>query len=195
MNRPRWTSLALSAGFAALGAAASAAPAPATVSVTGEASRLCLIGSPKVQVGSSVNLATVNGHTISIASLADSQTLSTRATSFDIDFNALCNFAHSVQLSSDRGGLWRLSTGQVATAFADGVPYHATLEWGGSSTTLEATAVSVTPMTDVLDVNTPAGGALVMQFRVDPGATDKGAGAPLAAGVYQDTITVTLGPQ
>ncbi len=193
MNRHVLTPLGLSLALAA--ASATAWSAPVIIKTTGQASQICLIGSPKVQIGSSVNLAAVNGQTINIANLADSQTLSTKATSFDIDFNALCNFSHAVQLSSDRGGLWRLATGQVATAFADGVPYHATLEWAGASTTLEATAVSVTPRSDVLNINTPAGGALIVQFRVDSGATDKGQGAPLAAGIYQDTITVTLGPQ
>lgn len=195
MNRYAWTSLGLSLSLAAVAATAQAAPSTVTVTTTGRASRLCLIGSPKVQVGTAVNLASAAGQTIDIASLADSQTLSTKATSFDIDFNAVCNFSHSVQLSSDRGGLWRLATGHVAADFAEGVPYHATLEWAGTSSTLEATAVSVTPRNDVIDINTPAGGALVVQFRVDPGATSKGLGAPLAAGVYQDTITVTLGPQ
>lgn len=194
MNRHALTPLGLGLALAAATGAAACA-GPVTITATGRASQLCLIGSPKVQIGSSVNLAAVNGQTINIASLADSQTLSTKATSFDVDFNALCNFSHAVQLSSDRGGLWRLATGRVAAAFADGVPYHATLEWAGASTTLEATALSVTPLNDVLHVNTPAGGALIVQFRVDPGATDKGLGAPLAAGIYQDTITVTLGPQ
>ena len=195
MTRYAWASLGLTLSLVATATTAWGAPASVIVTTIGHASRLCLIGSPKVQIGTAVNLANVTGQTIDIASLSDSQTLSTKATSFDIDFNALCNFSHSVQLSSDRGGLWRLATGHVAEAFADGVPYHATLEWGGASTTLEATALSVTPMNDVLRVNSPAGGALVVQFRVDPGATDKGLGAPLAAGVYQDTITVTLGPQ
>jgi hypothetical protein len=199
VNRYACASLGLSLCLAVFGASASAATSSATltgtVTTTGQASRLCLVGSPKVQIGSAVNIATVSGETINIASLADSQTLSTKATSFDIDFNAVCNFAHAVQLSSDRGGLWRLTTGQVSAEFAEGVPYHATLLWAGQTSTLEATAVSVTPTTDVVHVNAPAGGTLVVQVRIDPGATGKGMGLPLAAGVYRDTITVTLGPQ
>jgi hypothetical protein len=199
VNRYAWTSLGLGLSLAALAAGASAATSSTTqtgtVTTTGQASRLCLIGSPKVQIGSAVNVATVAGETINIASMADSQTLSTKATSFDIDFNAVCNFAHAVQLSSDRGGLWRTTTGQVAADFAEGVPYHATLLWAGQTSTLEATAVSVTPTTDVVHINTPAAGALIVQFRIDPGATAKGLGLPLAAGIYRDTLTVTLGPQ
>jgi hypothetical protein len=195
LNRLAWTSLGLSLSFAA-GAAAAQQAAPPTVSVSGQAARLCRIGAPKVQVGSAVNLGAVDGQTINISSLADSATLSTKAISFDIDFDALCNFSHAVQLSSDRGGLWRVATGAASSAtFADGVPYHATLVWAGTQSTLEASAASVAPKTQVLDVNSPAGGALVVQFRVDSGATDKGAGVPLAAGTYQDTLTVTLGPQ
>lgn len=193
MTRPVSTLLGL--GLALASGAACAQTATGQVTVTGGADRLCAIGAPRVQAGSSTNLGVVTGQTIDIAHLADSQTFSTRATSFDIDFTAECNFSHKVELSSDRGGLWRIATGQVASAFAEGVPYHAILEWDGAQSTLEATASSVVALDQTLEINAPAHGPLVVQFRVDPGATDKGAGAPLAAGTYQDTLTVTLGPQ
>jgi len=187
------SSLALTA--AAPSCRAQATPEQAIVRAIGSADQLCTLAAPQVNVGGANNIGSVAGSTVSIADLSDDQTLSTRATDFDVSFAAMCNFDHRVTLSSDRGGLWLQGVAAPPAGFADAVPYQASLVWADGSQILQANAASEGEIDSALDVNRPAYGDIVIHVHVDQGATNAGSGAPLVAGAYEDILRVTLGAQ
>jgi hypothetical protein len=196
MNKALCTSGLIVAAMAAAGSAhAQSQPLPATILVDGFADQVCIVGAPEIDVTGATNIGQVSGNTVKIANLSDEQDFTTKATDFDIVLPAACNFLHRVVLSSDRGGLWRTTIGGAHAGFADGVPYLATLGWADLSSTLSAPAASLGEIDRSLDVDRPAFGDVTVHIRIDQGATNAGAGAPLVAGAYEDVLRVTVGPQ
>jgi hypothetical protein len=183
--------------FAAWGerAFAQQAPQPAVIDVTGAADELCALAAPQVNIGGASNIGSVSGSTVTIAELSDDQTLSSKATDFDVSFAAMCNFDHKVTISSDRGGLWLQGATTAPSGFANAVPYQADFTWAGETGALSVNAASEGEIDRPLIVNKPAFGDIVIHFHVDQGATNAGSGAPLVAGVYEDILRVTLGAQ
>jgi len=175
--------------------AAQATPEQAIVRAIGSVDQLCTLAAPQVNLGGADNIGSVAGSTVNIADLSDDQTLSSRATDFDVTFAAMCNFDHRVTVSSDRGGLWHQGGTTVPTGFADAVPYQAAFTWAGGSNVLNANAASESEVDEPLDINRPAFGDIVIHVHVDQGATNAGAGAPLVAGTYEDILRVTVGAQ
>ena len=168
---------------------------PAVVRAIGSADELCTLAAPQVNVGGANNIGSVAGSTVNIADLSDDQTLSTKATDFDVRFAAMCNFDHRIAISSDRGGLWLQGGTTRPAGFADAVPYQAAFTWADGNQTLQANAASESEIDAAFDVNRPAFGDIVIHVHVDQGATNAGSGAPLVAGTYEDILRVTLGAQ
>ncbi|MBI1405003.1 MAG: hypothetical protein GC145_02630 [Caulobacter sp.] len=95
---------------------------------------------------------------------------------------ATCNQAHTLNLSSLRGGLLGDGPASSSGAFRSEVPYTVTVSWAGASQTFQtqdgdlslALGEAVTgPVT--ITINIPAGGL------------------PLVAGAYSDELTLVLG--
>lgn len=168
---------------------------PAVVRAIGSVDELCTLAAPQVNIGGASNIGSVAGSTVNIADLSDDQTLSTKATDFDVRFAAMCNFDHRVTVSSDRGGLWLQGSTARPAGFADAVPYQAAFTWADGNQTLQANAASEGEIDSAFDVNHPAFGDIVIHVHVDQGATNAGSGAPLVAGTYEDILRVTLGAQ
>lgn len=180
--------------LAAAGVSPTAAqtPNPASIPVLGQVRDLCLLGEPRVSAAGAVNLGVMSGETITLGALVDDE-LQTRAARFDIEMPAVCNTPHRVTVSSDNGGLWNAGAAIVGQDFGVGVPYSLTLDWSGRSVALNAAAAAVAPVDIQVPVDQAAGGRLVLEFNIDAGASNAGANTPLAAGVYRDTIRVSLG--
>lgn len=195
MTRAAFRSLVSSLALIAMAGSSRAQIAPAIVRAIGSADELCTLAAPQVNVGGASNIGSVAGSTVSIADLSDDQTLSTKATDFDVRFAAMCNFDHRVTVSSDRGGLWLQGSSVPPAGFADAVPYQAAFTWADGGQTLQANAASEGEIDAALDVNRPAFGDIVLHVHVDQGATNVGSGAPLVAGAYEDILRVTLGAQ
>jgi hypothetical protein len=195
MTRAAFRTLFSSLALIAMAGSSRAQIAPAIVRAVGSANELCALAAPQVNVGGASNVGSVAGSTVSIADLSDDQTLSTKATDFDVRFAALCNFDHRVTVSSDRGGLWLQGGSAPPTGFADAVPYQVAFTWADGSQALQADAASEGEVDAALDVNRPAFGDIVLHVHVDQGATNAGSGAPLVAGTYEDILRVTLGAQ
>jgi len=189
----------LSLGLAAAGAASAqtAQPQPANFPVHGETPQLCIVGNPQLGSGGLVNFLSLNGTTLRIDRLADSRTLATQAASADVTFAAMCNFPHRVVLESQNGGLFRGgSVGQPPpSGFADGVPYTATLTWGPVNASFFVDAAARKDTQLGVAVGLPVAGDLKLHLAIQPGASNLTANAPLIAGVYSDTLFVTLEPQ
>jgi len=194
--------LALTIGTAlalTVGAGASAEP-PQVVpfTVTGSAPQVCAIANPAVlTAGQLVNFQTLNGTTLQISQLADPRTLATNAASATVTFQAVCNFPHQIVLESQNNGLYR---GGAAGAppppgFADGVPYTAQLSWGAVNSTFFVPATTRQRSQDRVLVPQATAGDLRILLTIQAGASNLTAKAPLVAGVYTDTLYITLEPQ
>lgn len=184
--------LLVAAGLAAPAVAAAQTAAPGVIPVLGQVRDLCLLGEPQVRAAGAVNLGVMSGETITIGSLVDDE-LQTRATRFDIEMPALCNTPHRVTVSSDNGGLWNAGAAVAGDEFGIAVPYTLTLDWSGRSLALNAPAATLAPIDMLVPVDQAAGDRLTLEFNIDAGASNAGANTPLAAGVYRDTVRVSLG--
>jgi len=124
-------------------------------------------------------------------------TLSTRAASFEITLDGVCNSAHRIRVESLNNGLWQVSETPPARpdGFGTAVPYQLTVRWSQRTVQLSADAGVRQLREEVVPIGEPAGGDLLLQFDIAEGATNVAANAPLVAGSYSDTITVTLEPQ
>ncbi len=184
----------LTAFAAAATVCAQAANPSDDLTITGSVDRVCVLDNPQVSLGNSTNVGQVAGSTVTIADLSDEQQMTTKATDFDVALSGMCNFNNRLTVSSDRGGLWREPAGFSASGFANGVPYRAVVDWGGGETSLIAGATAEGEIQQTLETDQPAQGDVRLHFHIDQGATNAGAGMPLEAGQYGDTIRVTLGP-
>ena len=165
--------------------------------VQGYAPQICAIQAGQVAEGSPVNFLGLNGTTLQIDRLVDPTTLATRGASVEVDFPAICSYPHRITLESQNNGLWRRSAG-VGTApvnFADGVPYTAQIEWSDVNRRLEADTTTRTTRTLTSSVDQAAEGFVKLRLSILPGASNLRNGSPLVAGVYEDTLRVTVEPQ
>ena len=144
-----------------------------------------------------INFRTLNGGSLEVDQLTDPTTLSTRGASVELSFPAVCNFAHQIVLESQNNGLWRSELGMTPapTGFSDAVPYTATLIWGPVTSTFEADASSRQIRDRTQSVDRPVAGQILLRLRIQPGATNLQTNAPLVAGVYRDTLRLTVEPQ
>jgi hypothetical protein len=168
-----------------------------TFEVTGSAPQVCVVDQPVLSTGSVVNVRNLSGAKLQIEQLVDQQALSTRAASAQVAFDAVCTFPHRIVLQSSANGLWRNQTSGVArpAGFADGVPYSAVLNWGDATDNLNADATSRGLKQQVTPVAGARVGTLTVDFAIQAGASNLAANSPLLAGVYSDTLTITLEPQ
>ena len=186
------TALALAAG-----ADAGAEPSVVPFTVTGNTPQVCSIGNPVLTAGQLVNFQTLNGTTLQLAQLADPRTLATNAASATVTFQAVCNFPHQIVLESQNNGLYRggAAGAPPPAGFADGVPYTAQLSWGSVNSTYFVPATTRQTSQDRVLVPQATAGDLRILLTIQPGASNLAATSPLVAGVYTDTLFITLEPQ
>lgn len=157
----------------------------------------CAVGAPQLAPGRQINFRGINGTTLQIDQLVDPTTLSTNAASVDVKFDAICTFPHRLKVETQNNGLWPTSErgGATPAGFGNAVPYRAIATWAERSVTLVADA-GVRRIADNSVFVPGAGmGDILLRLEIDPGATNSQANAPLLAGVYGDTIRITLEPQ
>jgi len=165
--------------------------------LNGAVNRICVLGAPALSAGALVNFQTLNGTTLRISQLADPKTLAANAASATITFPAACNVPHQIVLESQNNGLYRGGAGGAPPppGFADGVPYTVQLTWGPISSTFFVPATTRLTNQDRVVVGEPVAGDLKLLLTIQAGASNLVANAPLVAGVYTDTLFITLEPQ
>jgi hypothetical protein len=192
--------LALAVSAATFGAApalAQSATAVRTMPVTGNAPQVCAMQRGAVQPGGLVNINGIDGDTLRILQLTDSQTLAARAASATISFAAVCNFPHRVRIESSNNGLWP-TDGRISSTspdFASAVPYQAQLLWGSANGALSADATVRQIANRSWDVNQPTAGDLQLRIEIQQGASNVEVNAPVLAGGYADTLRIFLEPR
>jgi hypothetical protein len=183
-------------GLAAAGAANAATTSSTPMSVSANAPQVCTVQQPVLSQGALVNFQALDGTNLRIDQLTDPSTLATAAASVSVSFDAVCNYPHRIVLESQNNGLWRTSTTAPApTGFADAVPYTAQLTWGTINNTFRADAKARRLNTDSIPVDNPTAGKIVLNLSIQAGDSNLSANAPLIAGIYGDTLRVTVEPQ
>jgi hypothetical protein len=170
---------------------------PRSFSVTGQVPGGCVLGAPSLAAGGLVNFRGLNGTTLQIDRIVDAENLSTNPASAEISLDANCAFPHTLRVESQNNGLWRTSerTAAAPDGFADAIPYHAAVHWASENLTFSADARSRRVADGRIFVNRTATGSVLIRLDIDAGATNARANAPLVAGVYGDTLRITLEPQ
>lgn len=174
-----------------------AAPANAAdYFVRGSVPQICSVELPALLTGTpAINVNGLSGSTLLIAELTDPTNFAVRAASFGVGFNAVCNYPHRIVVESQNNGLWRDTATPVPAGFADAVPYSATLTWGDVNTTFQADAATQRIADFSVSVGHATQGHIGLFMQILPGASNAQAFAPLLAGIYRDTIRVTVEPQ
>jgi hypothetical protein len=190
--------------LAASGLALASAPALAqtttatrTMPVVGSAPQVCALQRGTVQPGGLVNINGIDGDTLRILQLTDTQTLAAKAASATISFAGFCNFPHRVRIESSNNGLWP-TDGRISAAsgdFAYAVPYRASMAWGTTNGVLSADATVRQINVDQWDVNQPTAGNLTLRIEIAQGASNVEVNAPVLAGAYGDTLRIFLEPR
>lgn len=179
----------------ALSAAAEAA-GEQNYPVLGDVPQLCAVESPVLlPEHPPVNFTGLTGTSLAIDRLTDSTTLAANAASVEVGFTAICNYPHTITLESQNNGLWRDVAALRPAGFADAVPYTATLVWGEVNRVFAADASFRGTRDIAVTVTRPTKGQIALRLDILPGASNAQSNAPLIAGVYRDTIRVTVGPQ
>lgn len=157
----------------------------------------CAVGAPLLSAGRQINFRGLNGSALQIDQLVDPATLSTSAASVEIRFEAVCNAPHRLKVETQNNGLWPTAerTPSTPEGFGNAVPYRADVFWADRSLRLNADAGVRRIAENSVFVNGSGIGDILLRLEIDAGATNERANAPLLAGVYGDTIRITLEPQ
>jgi hypothetical protein len=168
-----------------------------TMGVSANAPQVCAVQAPQLAAGAQVNFRGLNGTTLQIDRLVDPTTLSTNAASVEIAFEAVCNYPHRITIETRNNGLWQTSERPAtpASGFGYAVPYTATVRWGASNLQLNADAKVRRIQDRSLRIDQPSSGSILLRLEIQPGASNGSQNAPLLAGYYGDTLSLTVEPQ
>ncbi len=191
------STLILPLALIAAPAAAQSLTATQDLAVTGSVPQVCAMQQGRVQPGSVNNIAGLDGDTLRIIQFVDPATLSVKAASATISFDAVCNFPHAVRIESSNNGLWPVDgrITQAPAGFAFAVPYSAQVSWGVANATFDADAKSRRIAQRVINVDAPAAGELNLRIEIPEGASNVENDAPVVAGTYVDTVRIFLEPR
>lgn len=178
-------------------AAAQSLTAVTTMPVIGSVPQVCAMQQGSIQSGSLVNIAGLDGDTLRIIQFVDPSTLSVKAASATISFDAVCNFPHAVRVESSNNGLWPVDgrITQVPGGFAYAVPYTAQVTWGIANAQFSADAKTRRIAQQTINVAAPAAGQLNLRIEIAEGASNVENRAPVIAGTYVDTVRIFLEPR
>jgi hypothetical protein len=178
-------------------AAAQSLTTVTTMPVTGSVPQVCAMQQGSIQSGSLVNVAGLDGDTLRIIQFVDPSTLSVKAASATISFDAVCNFPHAVRVESSNNGLWPVD-GRITQApggFAYAVPYTAQVTWGIANAQFSADGKTRRIAQQTIAVDAPAAGQLNLRIEIAEGASNVENRAPVIAGTYVDTVRIFLEPR
>lgn len=172
-------------------------PAPQDMPVTGNVPLICALQTGQIQPGTSNNVIGLDGDTLRIAQFVNPDTLSVKAASATVRFDAVCNFAHAVRVESANNGLWPTDAQitQAPAGFAFAVPYTASVSWGQANGQFNTDAKSRRLVQQILNVDTPVAGQLDLKIDIAEGASNVETSAPVIAGNYADTVRIFLEPR
>lgn len=165
--------------------------------VTGSTPQVCTLASGDLQTGQLVNFNGISGDTLQVTQLLDQQTLAARPASATVSFAAVCNYPHQIRIESQNNGLWPTDGRQASNAagFATALPYDASITWGSASGSLQTDARVRSTREQRIIVDQATAGTVTLRLAILAGASNNGVNAPVLAGVYGDTLRITLEPR
>lgn len=189
--------LLLAAATLAFPASAQSLEATQDMPVTGNVPLICAMQTGQLQPGTANNVVGLDGDTLRIAQFVNPDTLSVKAASATVRFEAVCNFAHAVRIESANNGLWPTDARitQAPAGFAFAVPYSASLAWGPANGQFVTDAKSRRLVQQIVNVDTPVAGELSLKLDIAEGASNVETSAPVVAGYYSDTVRIFLEPR
>lgn len=189
--------IAAAAALVAFPAAAQSLEAKQDMPVTGNVPLICALETGQIQPGTANNVVGLDGDTLRIAQFVNPDTLSVKAASATVRFEAVCNFAHALRVESANNGLWPTDARitQAPAGFAFAVPYTASVSWGATNGQFTTDAKSRRLVQQVLNVDTPVAGQLDLRISIAEGASNVENSAPVIAGYYADTVRIFLEPR
>ncbi|MGZ9101067.1 MAG: hypothetical protein ACXW3O_15320 [Brevundimonas sp.] len=187
MNSRHLLALTLLCGMTAFGGGAQAqsVEGSATIQATfrGDAAPACRLNTPTASTTENAQISGLapGSADISISQLVGNDGAPLGATVVLV-LPAVCNQAHTLNLSSLHGGL--LGDGPELTGgpFRSRLPYSVTVAWAGGQQSFLTQNDSLS-----FAVGDAALGSITVTIQIPPG------GAPLAAGAYSDEIVLELG--
>ena len=177
--------LAVLLGFFVLAAAHAAENPTQPITVQGEVPVRCKMAAP-LAGGTGANTtfaANSNGGEINLTNLVDSNTARTVAAQGTVQFPIICTGAHTLTITSQRGGLTNQNSATAAGGFAVHADYTLNASWAGTTRTL-VTSGSRSALD--LSQTDAASGNLTIDVTLAGGL------GPLQAGTYSDEIVVQL---
>lgn len=176
--------LATSPALAQTQAAAQDPIAPGTIQATfqGAAAAGCRMDTPLADTVQNAALenATPSSADITITRMVDDDGAVLGSTIILV-LPVVCNQAHTLSLSSARGGLSSDIAAPDGGPFRSSVPYAVRLDWAGGSQTFDSDSGDAT-----FPVGDAAQGGLGVTIEIPAG------GAPLTAGAYSDELVLQL---
>lgn len=176
---------AVTGALAFAGAAAAQTAETGAIQATfhGNAPAGCLMSAPSAPTSENVQVGALSPGS---ADIAISQMTGDDATALGatvvLVLPAVCNQAHTLNLSSLNGGLLGDGDAPAGGAFRSLVPYSVTVSWAGGVQVLQTSDETLSvPFSDA------ATGVVTVTIQIPPG------GAPLVAGAYTDEIVLELG--
>ncbi|MBB4613563.1 hypothetical protein [Novosphingobium taihuense] len=165
--------------------------------VTGSTPQVCTLAGGELQTGQLVNFNGLSGDTLQVTQLLDQQTLAARPASASVSFEAACNYPHRIRIESQNNGLWPTDGRQVSDApgFATALPYDASITWGIATGVLQTDARVRSSREQRINVDQATAGTVTLRLAILAGASNNGVNAPVLAGVYGDTLRITLEPR
>lgn len=187
----------IAAALLAFPAAGQSLEAKQDMPVTGNVPLICALQTGQIQPGTANNVIGLDGDTLRIAQFVNPDTLSVKAASATVRFDAVCNFAHAVRVESANNGLWPTDARitQAPAGFAFAVPYTASVSWGQANGQFNTDAKSRRLVQQILNVDTPVAGQLDLRIDIAEGASNVETSAPVIAGNYTDTVRIFLEPR
>ena len=197
MRRRLTLAAAVLAGSLSASALGQTAPNVRSFPVVGNAPEVCALEQGAIQPGQLVNFNGLDGDTLQILQLVDTQTLAARPARAQLTFSAVCNFPHRVRIESQNNGLWPTDGRLISDApgFATALPYQASVQWGPTNGRLEADAKVRRLVEERINVDVPTAGEFKLLLELDAGASNTQVNAPVLAGVYGDTLRIFLEPR
>lgn len=178
-------------------ALAQSQPNSQNLPVTGSVPQICSMEQGRIASGGLNNIAGLDGDTLRIIQFVDPSTLSVRAASATISFDAVCNFPHAVRIESQNNGMWPVDerVSDRPAGFAYAVPYTADISWGPISTQFATDGKVRAQNQQTIVVNDPVAGQFTLRLRIADGASNVETRAPLVSGTYVDTVRIFLEPR
>lgn len=190
--------LSLGFGFALAAASAAAQTPPRVVALSIAGENRCAL-SPSASERTDVSAGNRNvggsGTSFTIDQLTNETSLSTNRATLRVAFDGICNSPHRLTVTSDNNGLWRVGSQTAQSRFATAVPYDVAVAWGGQSYDFQFDAAARRAQDRFALVESAARGDMIVEINIAQGATNLNTNSPLAAGLYGDTLRITVGPQ